>query len=270
MEIKQLVHLENTSNKALKHLLKGNIAYSVLYRILQYDCKDIFHNDKSVIICYSAPPYPVWVWCKDANNTNDIISIANCIKTFYPLEKDYNVIVSYDVLNQLKTQDEYFKSVSYKMNMLTYQLNKINVLSRLTDGHAELANINDLDVIASMIKDMGYETEGFEFSLEESKKKVITHINTNTLYVWKNKNGKIVALTSKKVEGNYATIGSVYTLPTQRRKGYALNLVYTVSKELISNNITPILYTNENYTPSNECYKKIGFEQVGQLCNIKK
>ena len=43
-----------------------------------------------------------------------------------------------------------------------------------------------------------------------------------------------------------------------------------VKKELLSNDITPILYTNGNYIASNECYRKIGFEQVGRICNIKR
>ena len=266
----QLVHLKNTSNSKLLKFVEGNITYFVLHRILQNDCTDIFTNNESVIICYSNPPYPIWVWCKDANNENDIISIPQCLKTNYPLEEGYNIITSYEVLKQLKKFDSYFENVSLKMELLSHQLTELNELNRSCDGYAELAKIDDLEEIACMFKDMSYEMEGFVFSLEKCKEKALSFINLNQLYTWKNQNNEIVALASKKIEGNYGSIASVYTLPKERRKGYAINLVYIVSKELLSNKITPILYTNGSYVASNECYKKIGFKQVGRICNLKR
>ena len=265
-----LVHLKNASNNDLAELLKDNITFSVLHRILQSECTDIFHNNKSVIICYSNPPYPIWIWCKDANDEGNISSIAECVKTNFPLEKDYNIIMSYDVLEQLKRHDSYFDNVTVKMELLSYQLNSLNKIDYFCDGQASLAEYDDLDVISYMIKDMCYEMEELDFDIEECKERARKSINLNQMYTWKNQNNEIVALTSKKIDGQYGSIASVYTLPQARRKGYAINLVYTISKELLSENFIPILYTNGSYTPSNECYKKIGFEQVGRICNIKR
>ena len=112
----QLLNLSGESNVELLKLIEGNITYSVLYRILQKNCTDIFYNGESVIICYSNPPYPIWVWCKDASNTNDILSIAECIKSNYPLEKNYNVIMSYDVFAELRRLDAYFENVTVHFN----------------------------------------------------------------------------------------------------------------------------------------------------------
>lgn len=268
MSTVQLLHLKNASNSELSKQIEGNITYSVLYHILQNKCTDIFYNGESVIICYSNPPYPIWVWCRDARKKNDIISIADCIKKNYPLDENYNIIMSYDVLKQLKKYDRYFENVSLKMELLVYQLKVLNENHHLCDGHAAFAELAELNIISCMFKDMYYEMEGLVFSIEECRKKVLSLINQNQLYVWKNKNCEIVALTSKKIEGKYGSISSVYTLPTARRKGYAINLVHRVSQELLSDNITPILYTNGHYTASNSCYRKIGFEQIGRICNI--
>ena len=270
MSTTQLLHLKNASNIELSKQIEGNITYSVLYRILQNNCTDIFYNGESVIVCYSNPPYPIWVWCRDASKKNDIISIANCIKTNYPLDENYNIIMGYDVLEQLKKYDSYFENVSFKMELFSYQLRAINENNHLCDGHAALAEPADLSVISCMFKDMYYEMEGLVFSVQECKEKALSLINHNQLYVWKNKNCEIVALTSKKIEGKYGSISSVYTLPMARRNGYAINLVHKVSQELLSNNITPILFTNGNYIASNDCYRKIGFEQVGRICNIQR
>ena len=48
MSTTQLLHLKNTSNIELSKQIEGNITYSVLCRILQNDCTDIFYNDKSM------------------------------------------------------------------------------------------------------------------------------------------------------------------------------------------------------------------------------
>ncbi|MBQ7362970.1 MAG: hypothetical protein IJW48_00805 [Clostridia bacterium] len=200
----------------------------------------------------------------------DIVSIAECIKNNYPLEKSYNVIMSYDVLEQLRKYDSYFENVTFKMELYSYQLRKINKINYLCDGQATLAEYADLDVIANMFKDMYFEIEGLVFDIEDCKERALKFIKHNQLYAWKNQNNEIVTLASKKIEGKYGTISSVYTVTKERRKGYAINLVYTVSKELLSENVTPILYTNGNYIASNECYIKIGFEQVGRVCNIKR
>ena len=266
----QLAHLKNTSNIELSKFVEGNITYSVLHRILQNNCTDIFYNNKSVIVCYSNPPYPIWVWCKDTSEQADIASIAECIKTNYPLEENYNIIMSYDVLEQLRKYDSYFDNVTFKMELLSYQLRELNKINYLCDGKAVLAEFADLNIISSMLKDMYYEMEGLVFNIEDCKEKALNFIKLNQLYAWKNQNNEIVALTSKKIEGKYGSISSVYTIPKERRKGYAINLVYTVSRELLSDNITPILYTNGNYIASNECYRKIGFEQIGRICNIKR
>lgn len=270
MSTNQLFHLKNASNAELSRQIEGNITYSVLCQILQNDCTDIFYNGKSVIVCYSNPPYPIWVWCRDANQKDDIISIADCIRTSFPLDENYNIIMSYDVLEQLKKYDSYFENVSFKMELFSYQLRTLNKNDRLCDGHAESAVSADLSVISCIIKDMYYETEGLVFSAQECREKALDLINHDQLYVWKNKNGEIVALTSKIIDGKYGRISSVYTLPSARRKGYATNLVHKVSQDLLSDDITPILYTNGSYVASNDCYRKIGFEQIGRLCNIQR
>ena len=78
-----------------------------------------------------------------------------------------------------------------------------------------------------------------------------------------------MALTDRGDTGLYGKIAAVYTLPNQRRKGYALNLVHAISEDILKDGLVPILYTDADYGASNSCYKKIGFEQVGSLCTVQ-
>lgn len=69
-------------------------------------------------------------------------------------------------------------------------------------------------------------------------------------------------------DGNMASINLVFTRPEFRRKHYAQNLVYQVTKLAIDAGYVPMLYTDADYTASNACYEKIGYVLRGELCTI--
>jgi len=47
-------------------------------------------------------------------------------------------------------------------------------------------------------------------------------------------------------------------------------LVSALASVIRADGLTPILYTDGSYAPSNACYRKIGFRVVGQLCTVTK
>ncbi|MBQ8834080.1 MAG: GNAT family N-acetyltransferase [Oscillospiraceae bacterium] len=91
-----------------------------------------------------------------------------------------------------------------------------------------------------------------------------------TLFTWRNDAGEIVALTAKVDNGPYSRITSVYTLPGHRRKGYAIHLVHKVTETILADGLVPTLYTDANYRASNACYRKIGYQEVGNLIKAGK
>lgn len=264
-----VIHYINKSNKNLINIIDDSITYSVLKNIMQYNCNDIYTNNESIIICYSNPPYPIWVWCKDISNKEDILSISNILIKEYISKGKCNFIISEYLLNELIKVNDIFKKLIYKMELLSYKLEEINNINYKCDGYMRKATMKDVDYLTLINKDAHYEMEGFTFSLDECKNKVIDLINHDNLYVWCNDNHEIVATTNVLVDGIYSKISLVYTVPSYRRKGYAINLVYSVSKILLDNKLIPILYTDGGYKASNECYKKIGYRQIGKLINVE-
>ena len=68
--------------------------------------------------------------------------------------------------------------------------------------------------------------------------------------------------------GDMASLNLVYTKKEYRRKHYAENLVYQVTKIAQDAGYTPMLYTNADYVASNACYEKIGYVLRGKLCTL--
>lgn len=266
----KLTYYQNSSCDEAAKIVEKDLSFSVLHNILHFNCKDIYTNHNSIVICYSTPPYPIWVYVKDIENIEDIKVVKDCLKNNYLLKGDFNIIADEKLLNKLIELDDYFSNTKIKMDLLSYRLDELIDISYKVDGHFELAKEKDLDYLAVLFKDMIYEMEQLTFSIDECKEKVKTHLSNKTLFTWINSKDEIVCLTSKGGFGSYSKISSVYTLPSERRKGYAINLVYNVSRIIKEEGLTPVLYTDGGYVASNECYKKIGFYQVGRLVNFEK
>lgn len=267
--MKKLLHYEKCSRPELSELIKDDVSFTVLTKIVQGDCDHIFTDGKSAIVCHSNPPYPVWVWCERPDDANTITTIGQCIKEHLPLEK-YNIIVQYEILERLAEYDPYFRNTKKKMELLSYRLDEIRSIDYSCDGQMETADMADIDILTKVWQDMCIEMEGFHFELDDCYKRVKSQIDDGVLFVWRNEAGEIVATTNKGSLGKFGKVAGVYTLPEYRRHGYAINLVHGVTKIILDEGLTPTLYTDGGYSASNECYKKIGYVQVGKLCTVYK
>ena len=267
--MKRLLHYEHTDRQELQKLVEGDVTFSVLYSILGGECDHIFTDDEEIIICHSQDPYPVWVWCGDTVSMKNLLAIAECIKANFPLTR-YNVNIDQGLIHKLTEIDEYFAGYNVKTELLSYRLDEINEISRSCDGRMELADKKDREALAHIWKDMAYEMEGYDFPMETCLENVDRMIEDDQFFVWRNDDGEIVATTSRGQIGGLGKVAAVYTLPRHRRCGYAINLVYGVTRLILDDGLTPALYTDGGYSASNDCYKKIGYRQVGRLCTVNK
>lgn len=266
-----LQHYQSQSLPQAAQLLgEEKITFSVLHKILQEDCRDIFTDHAQVIVCYSAYPWPVWAWCRDPENRVAVMEIAQCLKENYPLEHGYEIILSYDLLEALKRQDGYFQEADSKMGLLSYRLDTIAEPDKPCEGFLRLVREDEIPSLIGVRHDMSWEMEGRDLPLEHCEASLCRHVEKKGLFAWCNDAGQIVALTGRGDQPPYSKITSVYTLPRHRRKGYAINLVYGVTKGMLEDGLIPILYTDADYAASNACYQKIGYRQVGRLISICK
>ena len=259
----------NTDKEELQTLVEGDVSFSVLYNIIGGECDHIFTDGEEVIICHSNPPYPVWAWCKDIENAKNIEAIGKCIKENFPLT-EYDIVIEERLMEKLSEADEYFGGYKVKTRLLSYILDKVNDIDRACDGRMEMAEYGDLETLAHIRKASAFEMEGFDLNLDDCREDVGYMIEDGNLFVWRNDDGEIVATASRGATGKFGKVSSVYTLPQHRRRGYAINLVKGVTELMLDEGLIPTLYTDGEYSASNECYKKIGYRQVGKLIIVNK
>lgn len=246
--------------------------FFVLGRILRGTCNFVVSNHKTFIICHSCKPFPLWIWTSESITKDEMEQIYAILKENSFLNQEFSFNIKYELANFLierATKDNI--NLSLHKNMFAYDcpIPTEPKLSEKADGTFSKATIQDLDEFIDLWDWFHTELQIDIKTREEYCKDAENSLKNENVYLWKNQNGKIVACCRYIINENLASIGLVYTNPDYRRKHYAQNLVYQVTKIVAEKGFTPMLYTDADYIASNSCYEKIGYILQGKLCTVK-
>ena len=263
-----VIELKEYVDQAFPFALRGDdaITFSVLARIVQGPCQCICTDGERAMVCLSKRPYPVWVWCRDEEDEDAVRAIADCLRRRFPPEEGYRYNLAYGLPERLRAMGAPFAEMKIEVNLLSYRLDEILPATHPCDGHMDVARMDQLDELARHLQAAVFEMERMERSLEDCRQVVAEKIEAGQQFIWLDGQGALAAITSWRAIGEYGGVTGVYTLPSHRRRGYAMNLVHGVTQRVLQDGLTPILYTDADYGASNSCYQKIGYRQVGSLC----
>lgn len=260
---------ENQSLEEIKNLLVNDkLTFSVLVSILSYPCQKIITDKKHFIICYSCNPFPVWIWTLD-NTPNEVCErIRNIINEEFDKKDNFFFNVKYEFFQYLKSHDK-MNDWYVSTNMLIYDCpcpvapeKQVNALS--------VAMMEDFEITRMLIKGVFDATSEKRISEKEYDDITKSRITSGNLYLWKNSTGNAVAMSYIDYGLEFGKVTLVYTIPSERRKGFASRMVYEVSRLITDKGLMPILYTDGDYDASNECYKAIGYIERGSLYSISR
>ncbi|MBR3887718.1 MAG: GNAT family N-acetyltransferase [Clostridia bacterium] len=247
---------------------KDKYKFNIIFKNLDSETLELYSDEEEYMICRGKMDKPAWIWTKDNFDKTKIEEIETLIKR-YILDTDKTKFTCkkelYDLLVERKfaelNNDDYFE-MGFLICKEAKQPNDCDLIKELSDE-------KDKEVLTKYWFDDCNEMNGVEgISMEQAEKDVDEYIATKKFYVLKNKEGKIVCMAGYKLLDEQARIGHVYTPKEERRKGYAANLIYQITKELLERGYVPLLYTDYNYIPSNRAYINAGYEDTGILINF--
>lgn len=222
-------------------------------------------DKENYLIMYSGFGNPTWIWTKDNMRDEEYENVVKVLCEF--IKDDSHRFTSkkefYDYL--VRTNSKYFCSTDkYLLGFLqAYKL----VKPKPVNGIFRRATLDDLDTLIEYFYLLMEEEGKVVKDIEAVKVRMINSINEGSTYVWEDSNGKIVSQAEYKLIGNSAKIAGVFTPAVERRKGYCSNTIYELTKYLLEQGYEVFLFTDYNYVNSNECYKKIGYQDEGYLVN---
>lgn len=239
------------------------------FRILQNlssENLELYSDEENYVLCRSEKQLYTWIWTKDNFDRHLLPEIESAIDK-YRLDFDTRFTCKKELYNLLK-QDDYKYLGNYYFEM-GYLVCYETIKPKKVDGKSALAKISDIDVLTQFTYNESREiNEEKELSIEESKINVEKKLNKGTYYVWKNAHKKIVAQASYTEVDENVKITGVYTLPEERGKGYAANLIYVLTNKILKEGKHISLYTDYRYIPSNKAYKNVGYIDQDILINF--
>ena len=173
-------------------------------------------------------------------------------------------------LKKLKL-DEYIKERVYKLE----KLKKI-VTSK---GSFRIAEEKDIPHMIPYHQEFMLEAMGENVNEADSRNLLQTKIVNQQFYVWEDlvhgetddsdDHNEIVSMASwSRPIGDSISIGFVYTPKKHRKKGYASSCVSEFSRQLLKKYKYTTLFTDLSNPISNSIYKKMGYEEVGDIYAI--
>ena len=252
-----------------KILENDKYTFFVLSRIMGGKCELLLTDHERLIVCFTCSPYPVWIWTLDGASQDDMERAYQLAKEHSLLNGEHRFNLKYDLAHYfIKRAVADNIKLSVTVNMYAYDCHKLIKPSVEADGAVHRCCSEDIDVLVDFLDLFHKETQIDQQNRDSYRLRAEAHINEGTTYFWKDKHGENVASCRFVPNGTMASISLVFTRPEFRRKHYAENLVYQVTKIVMDAGYVPMLYTDADYTASNACYEKIGYTLKGKLCTI--
>ena len=247
---------------------KDKYKFNIIFKNFSSPELELYSDEENYIICRGSKEYPTWIWTKDNFDKSIIEDIEILIEKYLTgNEKDkftckkelYDVLISRDF--RYINKDDYFE--------MGFLICHKTVQPRQCDGVLDRPKEEDREVLEKYWYDDNLEMNGIDpITKEQAKKDVDEFIRSGSFFVLRNSNDKIVCMAGYGIVENQAKLNHVYTPIEERKKGYAANLIYLMTNDLLSRNLIPLLYTDYNYIPSNKAYINAGYEDTGILINF--
>ena len=251
-----------------KLLKKDEYSFFVLTRIIKGVCRLTVTDKENFIVCYSSAPYPVWIWLPDGASEELQELVYQTVKENFEIEK-YRFNTKYFFAEyMIRRSNEEKKPLKIAQNIFSYRCFQAVAPQKIADGGFAVAKQEDLEEIVTLSEyfhnDVGIDKK----SRAEYREKAEAQIKAEQFFLWIDGQGEIVATCTYNVSEEKGCVGRVYTRADKRRRGYAANLVYQTTLQILEKGLIPILYADADYAASNACYERVGYQRQGELCTL--
>ncbi len=246
--------------------IKGNNQYifNLFYRIRSDSDPLILTDDSAYILAQSNEYTPIWIFLKHQPSEATCEEISQLILQRLQINPNINVTGQPEYLDSILSRITTLSNYAYSLRTQLNAYACFSVKEPIAKGCLINPSEHYKDDIAHLFREMLYDTEHIDINDVQAYSFAEEMLKLNSIYLWKDES--IVAMARIAHRTNqFARINTVVTDRTKRCNGYAQMLVAQISKDLIKQQITPMLYADANYAASNAAYIKIGYEKQGTI-----
>lgn len=268
-----LTRYENTSAPQLTALLdRDRYAFAVLGNILGGDfgpVSKIVTDGERLILCYTCPPFPGWVWTAEDADEAERARAWALIQTELPPDQGFRVNMRPSLARHILGTAEGAR-LRVDMQLDAYGCEAVVPPRRETQGDYYAVGMDALDEAADWLFAMKRETGLDPMPPEACREEMRGFIERKRLFMWRDENGQSMAMCAVTENGSLGYLGHVYTPKAHRRQGYAANLVYRITRILLRQGKRPALCVVSTNRAAAACYEQLGYRMKGSFCTVGK
>ena len=206
------------------------------------------------------PPFPVVVYCEPLNQAALEALVDFLLVNEWQVSGVNGVEAVSEVFARL-WQEKTGQAFRIVVRMRAYELRSV-VRVQYPHGEMRLTKPHEAQLAADLLNAMGDEVVSGPRRIVTAESQV-RQIEDGNVFFWEDA-GKIVAITvANRPQIKGICLSGVYTLPEERKKGYARALVAEVSKELLRRGYELTnLFTDLSNPTSNKIYQEVGYQPV--------
>ena len=211
----------------------------------------------------------MWIWTADDATEDEMERAYLTAKENSLMDGNHRFNLKYELAEYfISRAKEDGLELKITTNLFAYDCPSPVMPDTKADGSMHQCTEDDIDLLVDFFEMFHDAVEIDRESTEQYRRNAEDGVKAGSIYLWKNPEGEFVASCAWHPAQEMGSIGLVYTRKEYRRKHYAENLVYQVTKIVQEAGYLPMLYTDADYVASNKCYEKIGYILRGKLCTI--
>ena len=243
-------------------LMIGNCIEGVGKGINDWFMTTITDNYNIELIMLYRKPWKLILYSPTNNYSDEILEFAS--SEIYKYDKELLGV------NSEKSVANKFSKYYCDLSNMKYSVHTelmILLLENLEDGKLledityRKCTLNDKDILIKYIQNFMKEALNEECDYEKAEEKFNKYLK-NGYYVLEKDNKIVCQANISRIMKYGKCVSGVYTPKEERGKGYAYNLIYRISRDLIdSGDKYCVLYTDDSNPISNHVYEKIGYKR---------
>lgn len=254
------------SDSVIDRMISGDneIIFNLISLIRIDENAIIYTDDRSYLTAQSNPYTPIWVYTNESIDRmaeDEVIDIL-----VQAIEKNENV----HIIGFAELLKKVFDRVSTKNNAVFSEYMPMNVYAchelKIVEykGNVVTPKAEYKSRVANLMKQMARDAEDYDMTDEEAETIADAFEGSTDVLLWKDTDIVALARIAHRDE-KYARINTVVTDRAYRGNGYAKMLVREISKNILAEGLTPMLYADARNPFSNAVYHNIGYKKVGEV-----
>jgi len=262
--------LQEDLNRPHPDFLQDEAAYQLFHTIVQGNCAHRLKSEDGNLMYAQSVDYKAWLWLSKMLTEKDRGQRIEALCGLLGANGLPGIISDPDTAEQFSIAytSRHGLNCEVEMSMEAYACPHVRIVSGVA-GESRLAGGHDIRNVAEFLAGFSEDAYGIAVDAESQLPGAERLIAAENLYIWMIGEEIVSMANIAQRSPRHARINAVYTPRRHRKKGYASALVGELTRKVLNEGLTPMLYADLSNPHSNGVYRSLGYREQGKITDIR-